>query len=434
MKNYVIILLFLTTHLIANSQESEGIKFTRAKSWNELKQEAKSKNKLIFMDAYTTWCAPCKVMAKDIFPKKEVGIFFNENFINAAVQFDKTKADNDFVKGWYNDVKKITEDFKVDSYPTYLFFNSDGVLVYKIIGASENASSFITKAINATIPEKQYYLLKSNYENGQKDALFIKKLLLAAKEEKDLQFLSKVGNEYLSSQTNILTKENVEIIKITTANSTDIGFKLLLSNSAFVDSILGNNTSFKIVSDIISNEIVIPYIRNGGTKTDLGSGLFKYSGEVNKNVDWVKLESILYNKYPDLSKKIIFNTKPIYYDWLKDWENFSKSSLQNIKTYPELVDDDLLRFYVWRIINYVEDKNIIQSTIEWINTTKAYKEKNTPFIIVGYSILLNKNGNKNESLVVMEEAIECSKRTNQIGYAKRLEDVKVKMINDEKVW
>src|SRR6478672_11685219 len=126
------------------SQDNLGIKFSKAKNWEEVKSEAKKANKYIFMDAYTTWCGPCKMMAKEIFPREEVGNFFNDNFINVAIQFDKTKLDNDFIKGWFEDVEQLEKDHEINSYPTYLFFNPNGELVYKILGAYLDASTFIS--------------------------------------------------------------------------------------------------------------------------------------------------------------------------------------------------------------------------------------------------------------------------------------------------
>lgn len=427
-------LFFCFLSLTSFSQDNEGIIFSDAKNWEELKLEAKKTNKYIFVDAYTTWCGPCKAMTKDVFTKKEVGTYFNANFINAAIQFDKTKIDNDFVKGWYKDVEQIEKENKIDSYPTYLFFNPEGDLVYKILGASENAKAFISKASNAVIPEKQYYLFRSKYEKGERNVAFIKQLLNSAKDAKDMEFLAKVGNEYLSSQKDIYTKENIEIIKLATANSTDIGFDALRFHPAIIDATLGKGTSYKMVANIISNELVIPYLRNGGSKTELGGGMIKYSGEINNNVDWDELELKLKQKYPELSKKIVLSAKPEYYDWTKDWDKFSQSSIIYLTSYPELLDDELLSYYLWSIVRNSDDKVIIDHTLAWVKKTKTFKEKSNLFILAGYTTLLYKNGDKNESFIAIDEAIKIAKETNKNSYASRLEELKIKMEKGEKTW
>ena len=41
-------------------------------------EKAKGEGKMVFIDCYTSWCGPCKIMAKEVLPLKEVGNFLNE--------------------------------------------------------------------------------------------------------------------------------------------------------------------------------------------------------------------------------------------------------------------------------------------------------------------------------------------------------------------
>ncbi len=50
----------------------EGIQFFKG-TWQEALAKAKKTNKLLFVDAFATWCGPCKMMDKKVFVKKEVG-------------------------------------------------------------------------------------------------------------------------------------------------------------------------------------------------------------------------------------------------------------------------------------------------------------------------------------------------------------------------
>ena len=63
-------------------QESKGINFLHNKMWAEALQMAREQNKLIFLDAYTTWCGPCKMLAKNVFTDSQVGEVYNNKFIN----------------------------------------------------------------------------------------------------------------------------------------------------------------------------------------------------------------------------------------------------------------------------------------------------------------------------------------------------------------
>jgi len=63
---------------------SQGIEFFHG-DWKDALAKAESEGKMLFVDAYTTWCGPCKKMASVVFPDPKVGAFFNEQFINIKI-------------------------------------------------------------------------------------------------------------------------------------------------------------------------------------------------------------------------------------------------------------------------------------------------------------------------------------------------------------
>ncbi len=98
-----------------------GIQFLEP-SWIKVLEEAKKQNKLIFLDAYTTWCGPCKMLKNKTFTDEKAGKFFNANYINAA--FDMEKGDG----------LKLAEKYNVTSYPTLLILDQTGKVVTYSIG------------------------------------------------------------------------------------------------------------------------------------------------------------------------------------------------------------------------------------------------------------------------------------------------------------
>ena len=156
----------------ANAQ-NKGIKFQNGLTWTQVKQKAKAENKYIFVDCYTTWCVPCKVMANDVFPQPEVSSFFNDKFVNVALQFDETKKDDADTKRWRAEVKRIKKEYNVNAYPTYLFFTPDGGMVHTIIGGSD-AKTFVIKAKEALDPKTQLVNLKKQYADGNRSVEFLK--------------------------------------------------------------------------------------------------------------------------------------------------------------------------------------------------------------------------------------------------------------------
>lgn len=101
---------------------SGGIKFDKL-TLAKAKAEAKSSGKKIFIDVYTTWCGPCKEMAKTTFQDEEVGELFNKKFVNMKVD-----AENDA------DGAFVGSNYKVSAYPTLLFLDENGNLLKKLVG------------------------------------------------------------------------------------------------------------------------------------------------------------------------------------------------------------------------------------------------------------------------------------------------------------
>ena len=85
-KNFITVLLLFTISFVYS--QNEGINFSNI-NFEEALKKAESENKMIFIDAYASWCGPCKMMDKTIFKDIDVGDFYNENFINLKIDMEK---------------------------------------------------------------------------------------------------------------------------------------------------------------------------------------------------------------------------------------------------------------------------------------------------------------------------------------------------------
>lgn len=100
----------------------EGIKF-KGISLDEAKAEAKASGKIVFIDAYTEWCGPCKKMAASSFMDEKVGELFNSKFINIKIEMEKSV-----------DGPAVARAYGVRAYPTLLFIDASGVLKKQVVG------------------------------------------------------------------------------------------------------------------------------------------------------------------------------------------------------------------------------------------------------------------------------------------------------------
>lgn len=119
------IFIVIPAILISTMAFSQGINFQKDK-YKDILKRAKKENKAVFIDIYTSWCAPCKLLSKNIFPLEKVGKKYNDNFISI-----KLDAENDV------DGKFVASKFGVNAYPTLLFVSGKGELVYKEQGSKD---------------------------------------------------------------------------------------------------------------------------------------------------------------------------------------------------------------------------------------------------------------------------------------------------------
>ncbi|MDR6783913.1 thioredoxin-related protein [Pedobacter africanus] len=418
MKPSLFFLLFFFTFNL-KAQKHTGVNFENGLSWMQIKEKAKKENKYIFLDGYTTWCVPCKQMDTNIFPQQKVADFFNQNFINVAVQFDVTKNDGKNTRAWYEDAKAISKTYKIDSYPTYLFFNPQGILVHSIKGGDVDADSFLMKAKKALDPKSQYLNLKRQYTEGKRDTAFILMLINSASEVRDDQSKAEYINAYLAVQKNLLTKQNLKFVAQGTTKSSDIGFNILLNYPKQIDSVVGKGDRIRILNTIAFDEIILPRIRIDGKKTVYGGGMVVYSGEMNKDVDWTVIKQELDLKYPYLSDEIILKAKPEYYRALNDWERFCQSvSLHTIGKEPNVA---AINRYANEVFLFCDDLKYITEAIKWSKLILSNENSKNSMYLATYSHLLYKFGQKDLAINIMQEVLKLEPNNDRfIGELRKM--------------
>jgi thiol:disulfide interchange protein len=121
--------LFTLSGMVAKAQ-TEGIQFFSG-TFPEAQAKAKAENKLIFVDAYTSWCGPCRWMSANIFTDASVASYYNQNFIN--LKMDQEKGEG----------PAFARTYKVMAYPTLIFMNSSGTEINRNVGAIQTPDAMI---------------------------------------------------------------------------------------------------------------------------------------------------------------------------------------------------------------------------------------------------------------------------------------------------
>jgi thioredoxin-related protein len=105
----------------------------------------KENPKKIFMDVYTTWCGPCKLLDKNTFSDKSVIEYLNKNYysvkFNAEGNETVTYQDFTYTNPNYQPERKgrnsqhlFAHALKVNAYPTVVFFKENGDLIQAVPG------------------------------------------------------------------------------------------------------------------------------------------------------------------------------------------------------------------------------------------------------------------------------------------------------------
>lgn len=114
--------------LLKNTDAVEtGISFYSG-DWAKALEKSKKDKKLIFLDAYASWCGPCKRMAMTTFTDSTVGAYFNENFISYKMDMEK-----------HAEGPRLSQKFLLEAYPTLYFINSDESVVHYTVGFMDPA-------------------------------------------------------------------------------------------------------------------------------------------------------------------------------------------------------------------------------------------------------------------------------------------------------
>ena len=113
--------LFSISATYKSPESGSGINFFQG-SYKDALIEAKKENKLIFIDAYASWCGPCKQLKQYTFADKAVAQYFNEHFINLSVDVEKGEGPS------------IASKYNVTHYPTLIIADKEGKRITFTVG------------------------------------------------------------------------------------------------------------------------------------------------------------------------------------------------------------------------------------------------------------------------------------------------------------
>lgn len=138
--------------------KTDGIAF-RELSFSEALKVAKNEDKLLFVDCFTTWCGPCRMLSKVVFKDSLVADYFNRHFVNLKMDMEKGEG------------VELKTKYDVRGYPTLLFLDSNGEVVHRLIGAEE--APILLQKVKMGVEAGGLSGLRKHYEAGERDSAFV---------------------------------------------------------------------------------------------------------------------------------------------------------------------------------------------------------------------------------------------------------------------
>lgn len=355
-----------------------GIEFEE-QDWDDVISRSEAEDKLIFLDAYASWCGPCKKMSRETFTDEAVAEFYNENFINAKIDMEKGVG------------LELAKQYGVRAYPTLLFINHKGEVVNRICGYMD-AEAFLSLGKNTLSLERPMFQWEADMKAGKLNAEEMETYLemvynaCSSTNEPAIQYLNGL------KPADKVSKDNFLILSKYLSDIDSDPFKFLLDN---IKAYKKNSPAKEV--DLA---IVQAYVNHG------------YRNFVRVK----KFDPVAYKKFTDrvksetggLADRIILNLDVLKYDRDKEWPKMIESAKTLTQKYDISDQPDLLNRLADRVYEHSDDKDAIDRSVEW--AAMNYKNTQNPIYHFTYAQVLFKSGNKDKAIVVMEGATALAEK------------------------
>ena len=370
----IIPFLFLLISTMLFSQD--GIKFGK-QSFAKTLEQAKKENKLIFLDAFASWCGPCKLLDKNVFPKKEVGDYFNANFLNLHIDMEKGEG------------IEIAKKYSIYSYPTLLFINGDGKVVYKAAGYM-SPQELISIAKEAVNPENTLENKIAKFEAGEKDPEFLMGLIKNTYAT-DFSLAQKVATRYFQTRTDATySKEEAGMLLFFTKTIDDDLYKIFTAKKAEL-------------STQIPESYLAEYDKQLKLNTVLQKSFDANTQSINESTFLAEGTKIYGEKE---AKQLLNKINMDLFFTQKKYDDYAKSALNYYQNPKDFATDELNNV-AWNFYLYVTDKTLLTQVTQ-LCLEGIKKEENSQNTDTLANIYYKLGDNKNAKLWA-KKSIEIAK-------------------------
>jgi thioredoxin-related protein len=373
----ILSLAFLSFSITVISQ-TKSINFEHG-TFAEIKAKAAKEHKLIFVDAYTAWCGPCKQMAKNVFTNDAVANYYNTNFVNAKIDMENGEG------------VEFAKQYEVKCYPNLLFIDGEGNLIHRVAG-SMSSKEFIDLGKHTEYPEKCFSYYSKNYEANKTNTDFLLKYI-EARDNTCLESQQLV-QDYFTQQKeeDLSSKANWDMIVYHVNDLDSKVFDFVIAHKQkYIELYTEKAVNGKI--DAISEKALSTIIKT-----------VPFDEKAYNNMK-IKIESFKSAN----TQLVFFEADLLLAETQKDWKTYAKLAVANVDTYYSK-NGEALNSISWTFYEKVEDKEALLKAESW--ASKACELDGTYANLDTYAAVLYKTNKKDLALQTANKAILVAKKAN----------------------
>lgn len=327
---------FLTAVLLlaAAALHAQGIDFHQG-DWASALRRARAENRLIFLDAYTTWCGPCKMMDRKTFSDPAVGAYYNDRFINVKMDMEKGEGIG------------LNHRYNILAYPTLLFLDADGEVVHRVAGY-HGPEKFLLLGEDAQDPNRKLRAFDERYAAGERSADFLHEYALKLADAKDIR-QNAVGIEYINTQSDWSTPRNIRFVYDFMEFIDDPFFAYVVKERSRFEAEFGEED--------VAQKI---------------EWIFEFS-DFSKEPDWQAIRALVDKVYPTDAERRFEGLKVHHYRKKGDMKTYTELAIPYYNRYFG-EDADALNDAAWVFYEYVDDPKALQVALGWVKKSVKLEE------------------------------------------------------------
>jgi thioredoxin-related protein len=338
----ICLLLVLLMSTILNAQDTlkPGINF-RPITLEQALVAAKAENKPVFMHCYADWCHFCINMRDSVFTNKEVGDFYNANFINIMMEMEKEGAE-------------LNKTLGISTFPSQVFYDTNGEIMHRGVGRRMK-QSFIVLGREALDPSRQMRTYKRIVESdtaSQNDVYYFFRSFENANSNQQ-----QMVNDYLMKQHDSA---------FTNAFNWRIVYDFMKDpNYPVMNRVVKNKKSFekKYTTDSVNNKIITMDV------AFLGMYVRRLDGAGYET----ERQKILTTKGLDIAEKICVLADLNKYKLKSDWAKYKETSKIALNKFAKN-DYQTINEITGELLNHPGDSAELKFIESWCLKSVALKD------------------------------------------------------------